>query len=72
VRVILAEHVADDRRGFPRPRTRRQVQVLEHRVEDAALDGLQAVADVRERARGDDRERVVEIPLLGGFLEVGV
>ena len=31
VRVILAEHVADDRRRLPRPRARRQAQVLEHR-----------------------------------------
>ncbi len=71
VRVVLAEHLADDRRRLPRPRTRREVQVLEHRVEDAALDGLQPVAHVGQRARGDDAQRVVEVPLLGGFLEIG-
>ena len=36
---------------------------LAHRVEDAALHGLEAVAYVGERARSDDRHRVREITL---------
>ena len=60
MRVVVAHHVADDLgalavlgvRGEPR---------LPHRVEDAALNGLQPVAYVRQRAARDDGERVVEV-----------
>ena len=38
---------------------------LAHRVDDAALHGLQAVAEVRQRAVEDDVHRVVEVRLLG-------
>ncbi len=59
VGVMVAHHVADDvRRLHVRPA--RTVAVRPHRVEDAAVDGLQAVADVGQRARDDDRHRVVE------------
>src|SRR5215207_9596720 len=40
-----------------------------HRVENAALYRLQAVADVRQRARRNDRERVIEISLLCGLVQ---
>src|SRR5262249_28888982 len=43
--------------------------LLPHRVEDAALHRLEAVADVGQRPRRDDRERVIEIPRLGGLVE---
>ncbi len=43
--------------------------LLPHGVQDAPLNGLEAVADVGKRARGDDRERVVEIATLRGLVE---
>src|SRR5439155_1336472 len=72
VRVILAEHLADDGRRLPRPRPRRQAEVLVHGVEDAPLDGLQPVAHVGKGTRSDDAEGVAEIALLGGFSEIGL
>ena len=63
MRVVAAHHVADHLRALAVLGVGRQV-LLPHRVEDAALHRLQAVADVGQRARGDDRERVVEIPRL--------
>ncbi len=36
--------------------------LLPHRVEDAALDGLQPVTDIRQRPRRNDRQRVVQVP----------
>src|SRR3989441_3844217 len=69
---MLAELLAVDGRGLPRPRTRRQAEVLVHGVEDAALDGLQPVTRIGKRTRSDDAEGVAEIPLLGGFAEIGL
>jgi hypothetical protein len=43
-----------------------------HRVEDAALHGLQAVTHVGQRAGRDDAERVVEVPTLRLFGEGSV
>ena len=60
VRVVLAHHVADDARGLDERAVRLQA-VLVHRVQRAAVDGLQAVADVGQRAPDDDRHRVVQI-----------
>ena len=49
-----------DLRAFAMLHVRRQV-LLPHRVQDAALNRFQAVADVWPRAGSDDRECVVEI-----------
>jgi hypothetical protein len=59
VGVIVLDHLADDTGGF-RIRTRRQQPLVVHRVEDAAMDRFQTVADVRERAAHDDRHRIRE------------
>ena len=60
VRVVLAHHVADDaRRTCVCWRSGRRPGV-EHPVEDPAVHRLQPVADVGQRARHDDRHRVVE------------
>ena len=61
VRVVLAEHVADDASRtscatLPGPRL-----LLVHREEDAAVHGLQAVAHVGDGAADDDAHRVVEV-----------
>ena len=62
MRVVLAHHVADDARGFL-VGTPSRVSLLIHPVQDAAMDRLQAVANVGKRAADDDRHRVVEIRL---------
>ena len=60
VRMVLAHHFADDASAFARGPIRLQPHLL-HGVKNAAVDGLQAVADVGERAADDHRHRVVEI-----------
>ena len=68
VRVVAAHHVADHLRALARLGVGGEA-LLPHRVQDAALDRLEAVADVGQRPRRDDRQRVVEVPRLGGFVE---
>jgi hypothetical protein len=43
--------------------------LLPHRVEDAALNRLETVAHVGQRAGRDDRQRVVEISRLRRFVQ---
>ena len=60
VRVVVLEHLADDA-GATSSRARVESSPSSlHRVEDAAVDGLQAVAHVGQRAADDHRHRVVE------------
>jgi len=63
VRVVLAEHVADDGGALLERAAGVQPQLV-HRVEDAAVHGLQAVAHFGQRARDDHAHRVVEERLL--------
>ena len=63
VRVERAHHVADDLRAFAERRARIEPQHL-HPVENATMHGLQSVASVRQRAAGNGRQRIGEIPLL--------
>ncbi len=60
VRVVLAHHLADDGRALAEGAGGGQPH-LPHRVQDPAVDGLQAVADVGQRAGDDDAHRVVEV-----------
>ena len=60
VRVVLAHHLADDRGALAVRAGGRQAH-LAHRVEDPAMDRLEAVADVGQGARHDDAHRVVEV-----------
>ena len=59
MRMVLAQHVADDG-GRLTCRPSRDKPHLIHCVEDAPLDRLQAVADVGQGARHDDRHGIVE------------
>src|SRR5690606_4045029 len=59
VRVVLADHLADHAGALRVLPVRRQTHLV-HGVQDAALDRLQTVADVRQRAVDDDRHRVVD------------
>ena len=66
--MVAAHHVADDLGALAVLGVGSQV-LLPHRVEDAALHRLQAVADVGQRARRDDRQRVVEVARLRRFVQ---
>ena len=68
VRVVVAHHVADDRGALACFASAKR-RCLPHRVEDAALDRLQAVAHVGQRAARDDRQRVVQVPRLCDVVE---
>jgi hypothetical protein len=68
VGVIAPHDVADDLRALAVLHVGGQI-LLPHREQDAALDGLQPVADVRQGPGRDDRERVIEISGLRGFVE---
>jgi hypothetical protein len=72
VRVVLAQHLTDHRRALAEARVGVQVQVVVHRVQDPPLHRLQAVAHVRQRARRDDADGVVQVPALGLLGQVGV
>jgi len=69
VRVVLADHVADDARGLLVSAVP-LVAELAHRVQHAAVHGLQAVAHVRQRPADDHAHRVIEIALLHLVFEV--
>ena len=68
VRVVVAHHVADHLRALSVLGVGGQV-LLPHREEDAALHRLEAVAHVGQRARGDHRQRVVQIARLRRFVQ---
>jgi hypothetical protein len=68
VRVVAAHDIADHLRALAVFGIRCQV-LLPHRVEDAALNRLETVADVGQRAGGDHRQRVIQVPALRGFVE---
>ena len=60
--VVFAHDVADDARAFLEAGGGVEPQ-LAHGVDEAAVDRLQPVAHIRERARGNRRERIGKIPL---------
>ena len=63
VRMVFADHVADDARRFAVAAVP-LVAVHLHRVEDAAMHRLQPVADIGQRARHDHAHRVIEVGAL--------
>ena len=60
VRVVLAHHLADDEGALAVAAVRLEAEVV-HRVEHAAVDRLQAVADVGQRPAHDHAHRVIEV-----------
>ena len=64
VRMILADHVADHARALLEGAVGVEPQ-LAHGVEQAAMDRLQAVAHVGQRARHDRRQRIGQVALAG-------
>ena len=70
VRVVVFEHFADDTGALVEGAVVEQA-LAEHRVEDAALHRLQAVACVGEGARDDDGHRIVDVRRLHDVGDVG-
>ena len=60
VRVVLAEHLADDAGGLAVGAVDADAHVV-HGVQDAALDGLETVAGIRQGAGDDDGHGVIEV-----------
>ena len=60
VRVVLAHDLADDRRALAVGAGAAEAH-LAHRVEDPAVDGLEAVADIGQRTGHDHAHRVIEV-----------
>src|SRR2546425_1199685 len=69
--MVFADRGADHARAFLVRSAGIEAQ-QPHRPEQPAVDRLQPVADVGERASGDGGERVDEITLGQGFVERGV
>ena len=59
VRVIVTARVTANLRALTMLPVREEREIV-HRVEDAALRRLQSIARIRQRARDDDRHRVIE------------
>ena len=59
MRMVLAEHVADDRRRLLEWPAGNEAELV-HRVQDAAVHRLEAIAHVGQCARHDDAHRVVD------------
>src|SRR5271155_2512234 len=60
--MVLTHDIADDAGAFAGSAIGLQAHLL-HGVENAAMDGLESVADIGQRAPDDDRHRIVEIRL---------
>ena len=69
VGVVFAEHLPDDAGALLVGAAGTEAEVG-HAVEDAAVDGLEAVADVGERPPHDHRHRVVDVGGLHLLLDV--
>ena len=64
VRMVVADYRAHGLRRLLGLGVRAHAELV-HRVQDAALHGLEPVSDAGERAVLDDRHRIVEVGLLG-------
>ena len=60
MRMVFSHHVAGDLGALARGAVRRETQLV-HSEKDTAMDGLQSVADIGQRATHDHAHRVVEI-----------
>ena len=71
MRVELADYVADDASAFLVARGRVEAQLL-HRMQNPAMDRLQPIAHIGQRARHDRRQRIGQITLAERVGEVDV
>ena len=67
--VVLTHHVTDDAGALREP-TIRPISTVVHRVEHAAVHGLEPVTHVGQRALHDDAHRIVEVRALHLDLQV--
>ena len=70
MRVIIFQHLADDAGTLVEGAVVQQA-FAQHRVEDAALDRLEAVAGIRQGARDDDGHRILDVGRLHDLGDVG-
>ena len=70
MRVIILKHFTDHA-GALVVRSVVEQSLAKHGVKDAALDGLEAVADIRKRAADDDRHRIINVGCLHDLRDVG-
>jgi hypothetical protein len=70
VGVVVFEHLADHAGTLVEGAVMEQA-LAEHRVEDAALHGLEAVAGVGEGAGHDHRHRILDVGRLHDVGDVG-
>ena len=68
--MVLADDVADGTRRL-HMRAVRRITGLVHRIEDAAMNGLQAVAHIGKRSRDDNAHRIFQERRLHLFAQVG-
>jgi hypothetical protein len=68
MRVVFADHVADGARGFLRLGAGVEAE-LAHRIDDAALHRLEAVAEEGQGAVEHDVHRIVEVGAFGVFAQ---
>src|SRR5439155_11723727 len=69
VRVVVTHDVADDAGALDVATVRPQTGVV-HRVQHPAMDRLEPVADIRQRATHDHAHRVVDVGVLHLLLDV--
>ncbi len=69
VGVVLSHRFPHNGRAFAMASVGVEIQIGEHRIQDAALHWLQSVSDIGQRTAGNHRKGVVEIPLAGGFMQ---
>ncbi len=69
VGVVLTQHLADYGGGLAVSGVVEHAHVV-HGIEYAALDGLEAISDIGQRARHDDRHGIVDVGSLHGSFDV--
>ncbi len=69
VRMVLAEHLADDAGGLLIGGVRADAHVV-HGVQNAPVDGLEAVASIRQGAGDDDGHGIVQVRAAHLFVNV--
>lgn len=67
MRMVFTQHVTDGTGGFLELGGGVQPQ-LGHRIDDAALNGLQAIPDKRQRPVHDDVHGVVQVGVFREFM----
>ena len=70
VRVVFPQHFPDDAGGFFEGRVGTDAHVL-HGIQDAPVNGFQAIPGIRQGARHDDGHGIVKVRRAHGLVNVG-